>query len=142
MLPRCHVEFRDAPGYRRINVRLHLHGFQCQKFSTPLDGMVNLHRDSADEAGGWSAHLTGIFGVGLGMAALNDAQRAVAHGDFPRLAVEFEEKRARAISVRFADGKKFHDHRLARLNLDRNLFAWLQSIEKSSLRQHPPLPAD
>src|SRR5258708_39024946 len=97
MLPRCHVEFRDAPGYRRINVRLHLHGFQCQKFSTPLDGMVNLHRDSADEAGGWSAHLTGIFGGGLWMAALNDARRAAAHGDFAPLAVELEELRRLAI---------------------------------------------
>src|SRR5258706_9970225 len=112
MLPWCHVEFRDAPGYRRINVRLHLHGFQCQKFNTPLDGMVNLHRDSADEAGGWSAPFTGVFGVGLWMAALNDTQRAIAHSDFARLAVEFEEKRARCIRVRLAHGKKIHDHPL------------------------------
>src|SRR5258708_33453878 len=104
MLPRCHVEFRDAPGYRRINVRLHLHGFQCQKFSTPLDGMVNLHRDSADEAGGWSGHLNGSFRGGLGVAAVNDPQRAVAPGALPLVAVELDEKPARALRVRFGDG--------------------------------------
>ncbi len=38
--------------------------------------------------------------------------------------------------MRFADGKKSHDHRLARLNLDRNLFARLQAIEKGRRRQH------
>jgi len=49
---------------------LHLHGFQCQKFSTTFNGMVNLHGDAADKAGGGRADLAGVFGIGLGVGAL------------------------------------------------------------------------
>src|SRR6516162_4539141 len=98
--------------------------------------MVNLDSDAADESRGGSAHLAGIFGINLGMRALDDAQRAVANGDLSGLAVQFEKECPRAIGMRFADGKKLEDHRFAGLDFDRDLLTRLQPVEESGGRKH------
>ena len=48
----------------------------------------------------------------------NASKRMIAHANFARLAVQFEEERARAIGMRLADGKKSHDQRFSGLDLD------------------------
>jgi len=74
VLPGHYQQLADAARNRRINVGLHLDGFQCQKFSTKLHRMVHLHGDATDETRGGRADLPRIFGIRLGVAALDDSQ--------------------------------------------------------------------
>ena len=56
--------------------------------------------DAADQACGGRADVAGIAdGIGLGMAAFDDAEGAVADVDFARLAVQFEEQGAGAVGM-------------------------------------------
>ena len=68
-------EFGDFPGNCRVDIGLHLHGFEREEFCAAFDGLIGLHGDAGDDAGGGRADLAGIGGVGLGMGAL-DAWRA------------------------------------------------------------------
>jgi hypothetical protein len=129
MLAGYDVEFHDAAGDRRINVGMHLHGFQCQKFSTSLDGMVNLHGDAPDESCRGCADLAGVRGIPLGMRAFNDAERAVAKSDLKKRVL-------RAVGMCFSDGEKLQDHRFAGLDFGLDFLAGLQVIEESGRWQN------
>ena len=87
--------------------------------------MIGLYGDAADDAGSGSGDLARISRVGLRMSALDHPQRTIANIHFARLAVQFKKERASAIGMRFADGQKLDDERLARFDLDSDFFAGL-----------------
>src|ERR1700730_8500051 len=74
-------DFGDATGNCGVNVGLHLHGFEGEKFCAALYGLVGLDGDPGDYARCGSADLAGIGGIGFGMGALDDAEGAVANVD-------------------------------------------------------------
>src|SRR5204863_4996395 len=68
--------------------------------------------------------------IGLGMSALDYAQRAIADVHFAGLAVQFKKERASAVGMRLADGQKLDDEGFSGFDFDGDLFARLQAIEK------------
>ena len=112
------------PRDGRVDRALHLHRFHHQQPVALLDLLVQLHGDRGDDARDRRADLAGIAGIGLdARGAAFDFEAAVADGDFARLAVQFEEDRARAVGMRLADGEEFDDQRLAGLEFDGDLLA-------------------
>src|ERR1700688_4195732 len=92
--------------------------------------MVCLHSDAADYAGCRSGYLPGIGGIGFRVGAVYDAQCAVAHVDFARLAIQLKEKCARSIGVRIAGRQKLEDERFSWLDFNGDLFARSQAVIK------------
>jgi 2Fe-2S ferredoxin len=100
---------------------LHFHRLQRQQHIALGDLLTGVHRDRGDGAGHGGAHMGRIARLDLAprrplrhLAAIRDPNRA-------RLAVEFEEHRARAVLVRIAGGHVAHDQRLAALQIDVDL---------------------
>ncbi len=100
MLARRDQQLSDSAGDGCVDVGLHLHGFEGEQFGAALDGMVGLHGDAGNYAGGRRWNLPGIGGVGFGVSALDYAQCAIANVDFAGLTVELEEERAGAVGMR------------------------------------------
>src|SRR5580704_10237147 len=80
-------DFGDAAGNCGVEVGLHFHGFEGEEFCAALYGLIGLDGDAGDYAGGGSADLPGLGGIGFGMGALDDAEGAIADVDFARLTV-------------------------------------------------------
>src|SRR5205807_8685477 len=92
--------------------------------------VIGLHGNAADDACGRRSDLTWIGRIGLGMSALDYAQRAIADVHFARLAVQFKKERASAVGMRLADGQKLDDEGFSGFDFDGDLFAGLQAVEK------------
>src|SRR5271163_1130159 len=93
--------------------------------------MICLHGDSADYAGGRRAHLSWVGGISLRVRALDDAQGAVADVYIARLPVQLEKERTRSVGVRLTGSQILNDKRFSGFDLDGDLFAGFQAVEKS-----------
>src|SRR5260370_41660543 len=102
MLAGGHENFRDAAGNGRIDIGLHFHGFESEKFCAAFHDMVHLHGDAADHARRRRRDLPWIGRSGPRVSALHPPKRAIANADFAGLAGPFEKERARAIWKRVA----------------------------------------
>src|SRR5580704_8638274 len=102
-------DFSDAAGNRGVDVGLHFHGFESEKLCAAFYGLIGLDGDAGDYAGGGSADLAGIGGIGFWMRALDDAEGAIADVDFARLAIQLEKEGAGAVGMRIAAGQELDD---------------------------------
>src|SRR5260370_17051265 len=66
MLPGSHKDLHDESRNGSIDIGLHFHGFESEKFCAAFHCMIRLHGDTTDDPRGWSGHLAGIGGGGLG----------------------------------------------------------------------------
>ncbi len=114
---------------------LHLHGFHAQELLTSLDRVSCLNRHSDHHARHPGSNLIGVVRVCLGAGFGCWLQGSVNHRDISRLAVEFEEDGPATVRVRIADGQERDDQRLARLDVDGNLFARFEAGEEDGGRQ-------
>src|SRR5260370_37769490 len=65
MLSGGHENFHDAAGNGRIDIGLHFHGFESEKFCAAFHRVIGLRGDAADYAGSWGRDLAGIGGGGV-----------------------------------------------------------------------------
>ena len=84
--------------------------------------------------------MSGIAGIGLRAGLHLALQRFIAHHHFARLPVQFIKHCACSIRLRVADGQQLDDERFARLQLNRDLFAALETVEELRRRQHIERP--
>ncbi len=90
MLAGGYENFHDAAGNGRIDIGLHFHGFESEKFGAAFHRVIRLHGDTADDAGSRSGYVARIGGIGFGMRALDDAQGAITDVHFAGLAVQLK----------------------------------------------------
>ena len=79
--------------------------------------------------------MAGVIRVRLQPLGSAGFERAVAHRDFARLAVQLEEHRTAAVRMGFAERQEFDDQALAGFDIDGDLFAFLHAEEKLRRRQ-------
>ena len=112
---------------------------------TPAGGpsfhrLVEPYGNRGHYAGNGCADLAGQCRVGFRLGRFLHLQAAIAHGDFAGLAVQFEEDRAGAVGVRFADGLELHDQRLAGFQFDGDIRAALHPVVKLRRRKNFDVP--
>ena len=78
----------------------------------------------------------GFAGIGFRPGAGCGFQRLVADLHFARLPVQFEEHGADAVRMRHRRRSATNEQRLAGLQFDRDLFAFLHAVEELRSRQH------
>src|SRR5260370_35428984 len=86
MLPGSHKDLHDESRNGRIDIGLHFHGFESEKFCAAFHCMIRLHGDTTDDPRGWSGHLAGIGGGGLWVGARAPTRGASPPVSFAALA--------------------------------------------------------
>ena len=127
----CHF-----PSDGRVDRALHLHGFDDEQPFAFLDCLIGLDRDGRDHAGQRGADMAWVIRVCLQSFGGAGFERAVAHRDFARLAVQLEEHQAPAVQVRIADGQELDDQRLALFDVHADFIAGVHAVEEHRRGQH------
>ena len=93
-------------------------------------------RNSNNHARHIGRHVCRICGIGFDRLGFGAIERLVDHLNFAWLAVEFEEDGPRAIWLGLAGSQEANNQSLALLDIDRNLFGRIGTVEEVGGRQH------